>query len=144
MPTKAAIHSNSRRKNAHEISNFKKPADRLMYPCAFKKVHFLKTHVLSSVQKKIFPYIQTPHTTPGLFNHRIRSWLATLSQSILIRYAFFSHILLLNLLRIIFLFKKFYSTSIWIILFFKKINISFILFWKSFKLFCHPLDTCRA
>jgi hypothetical protein len=74
-------------KNVYEISNFLKPVNRLMYPYALKKVHSPKTHVLSSVQKKIFPYIQTPQTTPGLFNHRIRSWFVSLTQSILIRCA---------------------------------------------------------
>ncbi|MFZ2632040.1 MAG: hypothetical protein WAX48_10715, partial [Desulfosalsimonadaceae bacterium] len=45
------------------------------------------------VQKKIFSYIQTQiQSTPGLFNHRIRSWLASLSRSILIRYIDFQSI----------------------------------------------------
>ena len=40
-----------------------------------------------SPQKKIFAYIKEYTATPGLSNNWIRSWLASLSRSILIRYA---------------------------------------------------------
>jgi len=52
-------------------------------PVALKQVHFSKTHFLPLVQKKIFSYIKK---IPGLSNNWIRSWFASLSQSILIRY----------------------------------------------------------
>ena len=51
-----------------------------------KKPRFLKTHFLPPVQKKIFPYIKTLQSPPGLSNNRIRSWFASLSRSILIRW----------------------------------------------------------
>ena len=51
-----------------------------MHPYASKKLDYWKTHFLSPVQKKIFPYIERPQMTPGLFNNRIRSWLAALSR----------------------------------------------------------------
>ncbi|HLA28237.1 MAG TPA: hypothetical protein VJZ49_10125, partial [Syntrophales bacterium] len=38
------------------------------------------------IQKKIFAYIKTPLHMPGSSNYRIRSWLASLSRSILIRW----------------------------------------------------------
>jgi len=66
-------------KNLYEISNLKKPVYRLMHPYASKKLDCRKTHFLSPVQKKKSPYIEKPHMTPGLFNNRIRSWLAALS-----------------------------------------------------------------
>ena len=58
-----------------------------MHSYALKKVRFLKNHFLPPIQKKIFPYIQTPQATPGLSNNRIRLWFAALTQSILIRWA---------------------------------------------------------
>ena len=50
-----------------------------------QKWHFLKTHFIPSAQKKIFSYYR--ESRPGLFNLRIRSWFAPLSQSILVRYS---------------------------------------------------------
>jgi len=44
-------------KNCYGIVIFSKPIYRLMHSYALKKVHFLKTHFLPLVQKKIFPYI---------------------------------------------------------------------------------------
>jgi len=55
LSAKAAIHS--KRRNFYEISPFLKPVNRLMHPYALKKAHCLKPHILSPVQKKIFPYI---------------------------------------------------------------------------------------
>ena len=43
-------------KNLYEIVNFLKPIYRLKHPYALKKIHCRKTHFLSPVQKKIFPY----------------------------------------------------------------------------------------
>jgi len=73
-------------KNFYEIVIFLQPVYRLMHPLALKKVRFLKTHFLPLAQKKIFPYIKKK-TGPGLSNNRIRLWFASLTQSILIRYA---------------------------------------------------------
>jgi hypothetical protein len=58
-------------RNFYEIVNFLKPIYRLMHSYALQKGRFLKTHFLPPIQKKIFPYIQTPQATPGLSNNRI-------------------------------------------------------------------------
>jgi hypothetical protein len=49
-------------KNFYEIVNFLKPVYRLRHSLALKKVRFLKTRFLPTVQKKIFSYIQNMQT----------------------------------------------------------------------------------
>jgi len=84
LPVKACSSFKTGGKHFYGIVVFLKPIYRSMYPLALKKMRFLKTDLLPLIQKKIFSYIQSTQPLPGLFNHRIRSWFAALTQSILV------------------------------------------------------------
>lgn len=59
------------------------PVQRQKDKCVLRKVHIIRLHFRQDPWKNIFPYYY-----PGLVQPWIRSWIATLSQSILIRCAF--------------------------------------------------------
>jgi len=52
--------------------------------CVLRKVHTIRLHFRENPLKNIIPYYY-----PGLVQPWMRSWIATLSQSILIRYVVF-------------------------------------------------------